>query len=426
MSPEGSFGPMTDITEAPVRRTVPALRIAVHDYAGHPFQFGLSRSLARRGHEVRHFFFAEDIGPKGSAERTPDDPAEFSVQPISMPGYSKTNLLARRQGDIAYARRALDAISDFRPDVVISGNTPIEAQDILQRRLSRAGAAFVFWMQDVYSVAAGNILKARLPGVGHALAGYYAHLESGLVRRSDHVVLISESFAESFPKSGLTNDRVTVAPNWGALDEIPQREKRNAWATAQGLGEDFVFLYSGTLALKHNPEMLWALAKALDGSGRAKVVVAASGVSADALRARQAAEPLDSLVFLPLQPMADFPDMLGAADVVLALLERDAGRFSVPSKVLSYLCAGRAILLAAPAENQAAEVVLGAGAGVHVASGDADGFVRAALGLLEDETRRTALGRAGRDYAERTFDIDRVTDAFEGAFDAAVRRRRGV
>ena len=57
-------------------------RIAVHDYCGHPFQFELSREFARRGHEVRHFFFPEDAGPKGATRRSPDDPAGFSVEPV--------------------------------------------------------------------------------------------------------------------------------------------------------------------------------------------------------------------------------------------------------------------------------------------------------------------------------------------------------
>ena len=44
--------------------------------------------------------------------------------------------------------------------------------------------------------------------------------------------------------------------------------------------------------------------------------------------------------------------MLASADVLVALLETDAGAFSVPSKVLTSLSAGRPILAAIPAVQE--------------------------------------------------------------------------
>src|SRR4029077_2561118 len=108
------------------------------------------------------------------------------------------------------------------------------------------------------------------------------------------------------------------------------------------------------------------------------VAVAASGVSYDALKARHAAAPKANMVFLPLQSMDVFPDVLGAADVLVALLEDDAGPFSVPSKVLSYLCAGRPILLSAPPSNLSVRLVEKAGAGFCVSAGCSQAFVAAA------------------------------------------------
>jgi hypothetical protein len=44
------------------------------------------------------------------------------------------------------------------------------------------------------------------------------------------------------------------------LDEPPQKPRRNSWSARHGLDDKFVFLYSGTLAMKHNPDILWQLA----------------------------------------------------------------------------------------------------------------------------------------------------------------------
>jgi colanic acid biosynthesis glycosyl transferase WcaI len=399
------------------------LRIAVHDYAGHPFQFELSRELARRGHQVRHFYFAEDIGPKGASEVGPDDPAGLSIEPISMGGYSKTNLIQRRQGDIRYGKVAAKAIAAFAPDIVLSGNTPVEAQGEIIRAAHASGGAFIFWVQDFFGLAAERLLSRKWMGLGRLVALYYSQLEARLLRASDAVVAITDDFAVHLTLAGVDPAKIATIPNWGALDSIPARPKDNGWAAAHDLAGKFVFLYSGTLALKHNPQRLSALAKAFQDDPSVRVVLAASGVSVDQLKAAPVAERPDNLIFLPLQPIEIFPDMLGAADVLIALLEADAGEFSVPSKILSYLCAGRPTLLSAPAGNLASRVIEQADAGLCVPADDEAAFLAAARRLREDDAYRQSAGNSARAYAETNFDIAAVADRFLSLFSHAASGR---
>jgi len=124
---------------------------------------------------------------------------------------------------------------------------------------------------------------------------------------------------------------------------------------------------------------------------------------------------------LPFQPFDAYPDVLGAADVLVAVLERDAGKFSVPSKILSYLCAARPIVLSAPGENLASRTIERAGAGIAVPAGDGDAFVDAVKRMLSDAGARTRAGEAAYRYAMATFDIRRIADRFEAVFAAAQR-----
>ena len=66
---------------------------------------------------------------------------------------------------------------------------------------------------------------------------------------------------------------------------------------------------------------------------------------------KRPAKACGSLRCLGFQPFEVLPDVLGSADVLVAILEPDAGVFSVPSKVLSYFCAGRPVLLAVPVKT---------------------------------------------------------------------------
>jgi glycosyltransferase involved in cell wall biosynthesis len=404
-----------------------ARRIAVHDYCGHPFQFALSRELARRGHKVRHFYFAEDMGPKGNARRAPGDPAGFSVEAVSIRrSYSKSNLVRRRQADIQYGRVASQRIASFAPDVTISGNTPLEAQAPILKSAQGRGSAFIFWMQDFYSLAAARILSRKIPVLGHAIGAYYKHLEASLLRQSDGVVVISDDFKRAIEGLGVDASATEVIQNWGALAELPLRPKNNAWARENGFSDKFVFLYSGTLALKHDPDLLWALAEHFERDPQVLVAVAASGINYDALKARCAQQPKKGLVLLPLQPIQVFPDMLGAADVLVAQLESDAGPFSVPSKVLTYLCAGRPILLSAPPDNLSCQVIDRAGAGVCVPAGQREAFIAAADRLQIEPQARSRMGAAGRAYAETTFDISLIADRFENALAQALVRQQAA
>lgn len=395
------------------------MHILIHDYAGHPFTVQLSRGLAASGHRVTHAYFSADAGPKGQMSHTEDDPDTLTLQPIGADiDYSKTNLFKRRAGDIAYGKRIAQLVTDTDFDIVMSGNTPTETQDLLVRACTRAGVPFVYWCQDFYSIATSRLLREKLPVLGSLVGAWYRFLERRQMQRAAHVLHITEEFCKQTDRWGIGRDKVSVIPNWGVLAEIDVMPRDNAWSRAQDLPDGPRLIYSGTLALKHNPELLHALAR---GTPEAEVLVVSTGVGADMLRGKAAAGAVGNLRVLPLQPFEDFPQVLGAADVLLAVIERSAGEFSVPSKTLSYLCAGRPIVLAAPRDNLAAQIVAQTGAGTVVDPEDIDGFVAAVGHYVQNPDRAEAAGKAGRAYAETHFELSGIVQRFEDLFTHAIK-----
>ena len=133
-------------------------------------------------------------------------------------------------------------------------------------------------------------------------------------------------------------------------------------------------------------------------------------------RLRRATRP--DVRILGFQPAGDLRDVLASADIVLALLEKDAAMFSVPSKVLSYLAAGRPIVGLMPADNPAAADI--AESGGYTAGPDRAGAQAAADWIVTaaGTGRLDAIGAASRALAEKRFDIDRITDQFEAVLTA--------
>jgi colanic acid biosynthesis glycosyl transferase WcaI len=386
------------------------LHIFVHDYAGHPFQAQLSRELARRGHRVTHAWFAEDQGPKGRLSKSLDDADGLEFLPMGRGlSYSKTNFLKRRAGDIAYGKACAKWIAENRPDVVISGNTPTEAQEWIVAACRKHGLQFIYWCQDFYSLAASKILSKRLPIIGDAIGAYYRILERRQMHRAEWIIHITDGFMAQTDLWGIPRDKVTVIPNWGALDEIPVMDRETDWAQRNHLRRPARVIYSGTLALKHNPELLKAIA--ISEPERADVVLVGSGTGADKL-AEDTTSPTN-LNVIPVQDIADFTEVLASADVLVAVIEAEAGAYSVPSKVWSYLCAGRPIVLAAPSENLASKIVTNTGAGIVVDPNDTQAFINAIRHFLDDGVAAASAGRAGRKYAENTFHVPHIADQFE-------------
>ena len=172
------------------------MRIFVNEFCGHPFQMELSRELARMGHDVHHVYFADNQStPKGQTQVRPGDPAGLAIEGLHITrAFEKHSILKRRQADVEYGQVAARRMEAFRPDVVISANMPLDAQAILQRAARRQRARFVFWLQDVYSVAAKFVLRRKAKLLAWAGGAYFERLEKRLLRESDAIVCIAPGF----------------------------------------------------------------------------------------------------------------------------------------------------------------------------------------------------------------------------------------
>jgi glycosyltransferase involved in cell wall biosynthesis len=394
------------------------LRVVVHDFSGHPFQVQLARELARRGYETTHLFCPSFQTPKG---RVGDDDGNFSSRPVALyREFAKYSGAKRLVQETEYGIRVGREILQSKPDVVLTANTPLIAAVALQLILLMRRVPIVFWQQDVYSVAMSDHLNRKGGPIGRLAGKALIQLEKWLLRSSREVVVISEDFLRTLDKWKIARSKVTVAENWAPLDELPISERPNPWSAKQGIDDEIVLLYAGSLGLKHDPSMLLELARSFQDRSDVRVVVISEGRGATWLEKH--CEPNDRLTVLPFQSFNDMPDVLATADVTLVLLEPNAGEFSVPSKVLTYHCAGRPILGAIPSENLAARIINRAGSGTVVDPGDTQMFVSEAKRLIDDAELRVAMGQAAREYATENFDIERIGSTFAEVLESALGR----
>jgi colanic acid biosynthesis glycosyl transferase WcaI len=394
------------------------MKIVVHDYAGHAFPISLSRALAARGHDVVHAYASSLQTPRGDLAKKTTDSATLQFREIPMdPEYTryKYSFLRRRRMELNYGKEVAKFITAWKPDAVLSGNTPTETQESISRAAIADDGRFYYWVQDFYSLAVDQILRRKLPLVGGWIGSWYRRLDRRQFQRSSKIITITEDFTPIlFSKFGVMPSRIAVVPNWALIEEIPVLPKDNPWSRHHRLHDKFVFLYSGTIGMKHNPAMLLELARRHAADPLVRVVVVSEGLGADWLRENAAAAGLSNLIILPYQPFGKLAGVLASGDVLVGILEQEAGMYSVPSKTLSYLCAKRPLLLAIPLENLAASITRDHHAGLVVAPNDLTGFLDAASQLRTCGTLRGELAQNARNYAEATFPIDKTSALFGG------------
>ncbi len=383
------------------------MRVLIHDFGAYAFPVTLSQTLHGRGYDVGHAYCNSLITtPHNVCERA----TSFESLPIqtSRP-LNKYNLVQRWIQEQEYGRLAARTILDFKPDIVISANAPLNAQERILRSCKQSGIPFVFWLQDLIGLATSRVLKTKLPLFSSVIGRYFQSLEGRLLRKSDAVISITEDFTPALQKFGVVPDRCYVIENWGILDSV--QGDPSMWAQENKLDQHPILLYAGTLSMKHNPAILLHLAQKIDS--RAQIVVVSQGAGADWLTKAIAEHNLDNLTVLPYQKLDQLSAMYANAQLLLVLLNEDAGQFSVPSKVLTCLCAGRPILAAIPEENLAARIIQNAGAGFVIDPNDYTGLAQKAQLLLDDPELCQTMGKYAQKWADEKFNIGKITDQFE-------------
>lgn len=318
--------------------------------------------------------------------------------------------LAATPSAIAVARR-------FRPDVVMAIAPTLAASGAAVMAARASGALGWLHIQDFEVDAAFDLgLLKRGMGRRPALA-----IERWLFNRFDRVSTISPAMVDLLHAKGVARDRTMEVRNWVDVDAVSVLpDSRTAYRRELGVSpSEIVALYSGNMAAKQGIEMLGEVARIAKTQGApVTFLFCGEGSARGALEASAAG--LDNVRFLPLQPLARLPELLGTADIHLLPQRPEAADLVLPSKLAGMLASGRPVIaMAAPGTGLAREVE---GCG-RVTEPSAAAMATAVLELAGDADQRRALGLAARTRAEARWRKDAIIGALETSLTAACRGR---
>ena len=386
------------------------LKIIIHDYAGHPFQFELSKTLSKE-FKIYHLYYANDYGPKGDFNNLHQNLVCKGVGENIL--YNKNNFFFRFFKDLQYGYQLGKKIDEIKPDIVISGNCPTFAQEIIFRKSKKNKSIFILWVQDFYSIAVEKILKKKLFFIYKPISFIFNYFEKKQFKLSNHIIVISDHFINQIKNWKIKLDKISVIKNWGNLEKINFEQKNLEFLNNHKHDtKKFHLVYTGTLALKHNPDLITKLAI---HNPKIEILVFGVGSGIDALKK---IDLPNNIKIYPLQPFEKLSSILNTADAFLAMINEDAGEFSVPSKVLNYLCAGRPILISAPKNNLASKIIDQNNAGKSFDPSDFDGLNKFLNEVYLNEKKKLEMSKNARNYAEKNFNINDIALKFKKIFQA--------
>ena len=355
-------------------------------------------------------------------------------------------------GGLFYSRRETDGFTVKR---FWASRSPHPLGRLLAWNIYTAGA-----LVNLLAVRPGDVLFLRTPPLQLGLPAFWARalgrarvlvnvqdihpdlaIESGILRNpagiafakalerwvyglADRIAVISDGFARNLRGKGVPEAKLAVLPNWVDTDFLKPGPKDNPVARRHGLAGKFVVMYSGTISISSNRTLERALeaARLLAAEREILFVVVGEGLKKEALRERAAALGLANVAFLPFQPYSDLPDLLASSDVLLVPLDRAKSDLSVPSKLYTFMAAGRPILgLAAPG-SEVARLLRENDCGVAAPPDDPDEIAAAVRGLAAAPERRRTLGANARAYVVERFAKDKILRSYDRLLRSLVSR----
>jgi glycosyltransferase involved in cell wall biosynthesis len=262
------------------------------------------------------------------------------------------------------------------------------------------------WIQDLWpdSLKATGHVHSRflLSAVGVLVRAIYAAADTLLVQSHAFIEPVARRASRAkivyFP-----NSMKQLAEGKQAAIEIPSE-------LADVLDRQFCVLFAGNVGTAQAVETIVGAAEQLRDTPDIRIVIVGSGSMSEWLTSEVKERNLPNVVLAGRFPPSAMPEFFRRARALLVTLKgHDIFSYTLPSKIQSYLAAGRPIIAALNGEG--ARIIREAGAGLACNAEDATalaGCIRTLHAMSDRE--RAAMGSAGRDYFLEHFDMDRQAD----------------
>jgi len=309
----------------------------------------------------------------------------------------------------------IHALMRKRPDVLLVVSPPLglAMNAILLSRLWRI--PYVFDVEDLQPDSAAEL--SMLPS--WALQILYK-VEKAAYRHAALVSTLTNGMRDRIVSKGIPVAKVVLfEPRVDeSLAELGP-DDGSAFKERFGLAGKFLATHSGNMGVKQGLDVIVDAAKLSRGDESLVFLLVGSGAARERIQSRVAAHGLTNVRFLPLLEAAEFRGLLAASDVCLVTQQKTVSDIVFPSKVVTYLAAGRPVIASVNSGGEVAQAIKESGAGKIVAPEDGEALLSAIRDMQASSLRE--YGQNARTYANRRWSSARVLGHLERCLSLATK-----
>ncbi len=300
-----------------------------------------------------------------------------------------------------------------RPDVMLVVSPPLglTAPAILLSRFW--GVPYVYDVEDLQPDSAADL--NMLPRWAVRLL---YKVERAAYRHARLVTTLTPSMRQRLIAKGLAEDKVELLEprlDESLADLLP--EEGEAFRQKYEIGDKFLVTHSGNMGVKQGLDVILEAAQLGHADDSIRFLCVGDGVECERIMRRAADLGLGNVRFLPVLDEKDFRGLMAASGICLVTQQHTVSEVAFPSKIVTYLAAGRPVIASVNPECEVARVVRESGAGKIAAAEDPQALLDAVHAL-----RRDGLPKAGehaREYAYARWSSARVLGELERCLAAA-------
>jgi len=295
-----------------------------------------------------------------------------------------------------------------KPDIVFGYNLPTLGMAAGLFRLLR-GCKIAYTIQDLWpeSVSDSGMMNNRL------LNTILCWRCNRFYRKANGLTALSPGFKENLIGKGVKPEKIEVLYNWCHEREIgeviPPRSRK--------IDEPFVVLFAGNMGKMQGIDAILEAAHILQRQNRNILIrLLGRGIEINRLKQRSEELQLTNVEFVPNVPLNKVRFEFEKADVLLVhLIAKKIFEITIPSKIQTYLYAGKPILCGV--RGDAADLVTRAGAGIPFEPENPQSLVDVILQMAAMSSEELSqMGKSGHDFYMENLQFEKAMDQLNTFF----------
>lgn len=267
---------------------------------------------------------------------------------------------------------------------------------------------FVLHLHDLYPRTAIElgVLKNKL------LIWGASRLENFAYKNASHIVVPAFGSQQILAREKRVSARkIHLIPNWVDTRLVMPGPKHNDFRKEHTLDGMFVISYAGVMGFAQDLTTIIQCAWMMQDQKDVAFLLVGDGVYAE--KWRKCAKGLDNVQFFPPVSKEVYYDVLRASDVCLMPLTATLESPAIPGKLQSIMAVGRPVIAVVPPASNAAQMVKDSKGGFVVSPGEPEELQRILMKLYHNPSLGEDIGKGGREYTEKHFDLRLAVSEFE-------------